>query len=219
MMNVKDPIRIMIVDDHEVVRRGLASYLEGSDEFAVVASVGSGDEALRVFSRAHPDIVMMDVMMPHMDGVETTRRLKALQPNVKVVVLTAVAESESVNRMFEAGAIGYVLKNAPIDDLRDLMRTIHLGRMVFSPEVVRKLMQPQNAPSNVFDLTERELEVLRLITAGYNNPQIAEKLFISRSTAGYHVSSIIRKLGVASRIEVAIFAMKNRLITETAAVG
>jgi NarL family two-component system response regulator LiaR len=218
-MAEKRAIRVMIVDDHEVVRRGLASYLEGSDDFELVASVGSGEEAVRMCPRVHPDVVLMDVVMPQMDGIEATRRIKAIYPDIKVLALTGLVGAEAINDMFAAGAVGYLLKSTPIDDLQHLIRTVHAGRMTFSPEVAQVLLASQRAKTNSYDLTEREFEVLRLIVAGCNNPQIAQKLVISRSTVGYHVSSIINKLGVHNRMEVAFVAMKENLITEEAAAG
>jgi DNA-binding NarL/FixJ family response regulator len=202
----------MIVDDHEVVRRGLASYLEGSDDFELVASVGSGEEAVRMCPRVRPDVVLMDVSMPQMDGIEATRRIKAINPNIKVLALTGRVDAEAINDMFAAGAVGYLLKNEPIDDLPHLIRSVHAGRMTFSPEVAQVLLITRPVKMNPYDLTEREFEVLRLIAAGYNNPGIAKKLFISRSTASYHVSSVIKKLGVHNRMEAAHVARKENLI-------
>jgi NarL family two-component system response regulator LiaR len=218
-MREHQPIKVMIVDDHEIVRRGLTSYLQGNDAFELVASVGSGEEAIRICPRVHPDFVLMDVMMPHMDGIETTRRIVAMYPNVKVLALTGFHETGAIRDMLAAGAVGYLLKSTPVHDLQHLICTIHAGRMTFSPEVARLLFAAQDAKSNSHDLTERELEVLELIVAGYNNPQIAEKLIISRSTVGYHVSSIISKLGVSNRMEVAYIAMKEKLVTDRAAVA
>lgn len=213
-MTEKHPIRVMIVDDHEIVRRGLASYLQGNDTFELVASVGSGEEAIRVCSRVHPDFVLMDVMMPHMDGIETTRQLVAMYPNIKILALTGFYEPEAIRNMISAGAAGYVLKTTPVHDLQHLICTIYAGRMTFSPEVTRMLFATPDAKPNTYNLTEREIEVLQLIVAGYSNPQIAEALYISRSTVGYHVSSIISKLGVSNRMEVAYIAMKEKLVEE-----
>ena len=215
-MNDKYPIRVMIVDDHEIVRRGLSSYLQGNDAFELVASVGSGEEAVRVCQRVHPDFVLMDVMMPYMDGIETTRQLVAMYPNIKILALTGFQEADAIRSMIAAGAAGYVLKSTPVHDLQHLICTIHAGRMTFSPEVTRTLFSTPDAKPNTHNLTERELEVLQLIVAGYSNPQIAEALFISRSTVGYHVSSIISKLGVSNRMEVAFIAMKEKLVAEKA---
>lgn len=213
-MSDKYPIRVMIVDDHEIVRRGLASYLQGNDTFELVASVGSGEEAIRICPRVHPDFVLMDVMMPHMDGIETTRQLVAMSPNIKVLALTGYYEPEAIRSMIGAGAAGYVLKTTPVHDLQHLICTIHAGRMTFSPEVTRMLFATPDVKPNTHNLTEREMEVLQLIVAGHSNPQIAEELYISRSTVGYHVSSIISKLGVSNRMEVAYIAMKEKLVAE-----
>ena len=218
-MSEKDAIGVMIVDDHEVVRRGLASYIEGSEDFKLIASVGSGEEAVRMCPRIQPDIVLMDVVMPNMDGIETTRRIKAVCPNTKVLALSGFVGAEAINNMFAAGAVGYLLKNTPIDDLQHLIRTVHAGRLTFSPEVAQVLLVSQRTRTNNYNLTEREFEVLHLIVAGYNNPQIAEKLVISRSTVGYHVSSIINKLGVHNRMEVAFVAMKENLLADEAAAA
>jgi NarL family two-component system response regulator LiaR len=218
-MREQYPIKVMIVDDHEIVRRGLASYLQGNESFELVASVGSGEEAVRVCPRVHPDFVLMDVMMPHMDGIETTRRLIAIYPNIKILALTGFQDTVAIRDMLSAGAVGYLLKSTPVHDLQHLICTIHAGRLTFSPEVARLLFASQDTKPNSHDLTERELEVLELIVAGCNNPQIAEKLIISRSTVGYHVSSIISKLGVSNRMEVAYIAMKEKLVVDKTAVA
>lgn len=213
-MTEKWPIRVMIVDDHEIVRYGLASYLQGNASFELVASVGSGEEAIRMCPRVQPDFVLMDVVMPHMDGIETTRQLMAMCPNIKVLALTGIYEAEAIRSMIAAGAAGYVLKTTPVNDLQHIIYTIHAGRMTFSSEVTRMLFSPSDAKRDMHNLTERELEVVQLIVAGYSNPQIAEALFISRSTVGYHVSSIISKLQVSNRMEVAYIAMKEKLVAE-----
>jgi NarL family two-component system response regulator LiaR len=206
-------IRVMIVDDHEVVRRGLASYVESAEGLELVASVGSGDEALRVCSRARPDIILMDIVMPGMDGIETTRRIRALLPDVKVLALTAHLEPEAISLMMESGAVGYLLKTTAIDDLPHVIRTTYAGRMTFSPEVAATILSQQQLRRNPYGLTEREIEVLKLVTEGNSNPEIAEKLVISRSTVGYHVSSIINKLGVSNRVEASLLAIKENLIS------
>jgi NarL family two-component system response regulator LiaR len=211
-MEDKRAIRVMIVDDHEVVRRGLANYLEGCDDFELVASVGSGEEAIRMCPRVHPDVVLMDIVMAHMDGIEATRRIKAICPNIKILALTGFVDAEAIHNMFAAGAAGFLLKSTPIDDLQHLLSTVHAGSMTFSPEAAQVLFVSQQAKLNPYNLSKREFEVLRLLVAGCTNPQIAEKLFIGRSTVGYHVSSIIHKLGVHNRMEAAYVAMKENLI-------
>lgn len=217
-MTEKYPIRVMIVDDHEIVRRGLASYLQGDDSFELVASVGSGEDAIRVCPRVRPDVVLMDIVMPYMNGIETTRQLIAMCPSIKVLALTGFFEAEAIRSMIAAGAAGYVLKTTPVHDLQHLIYTIYAGRMTFSPEVTRTLFSTPDAKPNTHNLTDRELEVLQLIVAGCSNPQIAEALFISRSTVGYHVSSIISKLRVSNRMEVAYIAMKEKLVEEKVVV-
>ena len=198
-MSQKQAIRVMIVDDHEVVRRGLASYL-----------AGSGEQAVRMCSTVQPDVVLMDIIMPHLDGVETTRRIKAIYPNVKILLMTGFVDAAEIKNAFAAGAAGFLLKSAPIDDLQAVIRTVHAGRLTFSPEVAHALLDSQQA--NAHSLTEREFEVLRLIVDGWNNPQIAKKLAISRATVDVHVSAIKHKLGVHNRIEVISIAMKENLL-------
>ena len=215
MSNDKQLISVMIVDDHEIVRRGMASYLEGSDDIELVANVGSGEEAVQAYPQIRPEIVLMDIMMPSMSGIEATRRIVASDPNSKVLALTAAIEINLINDMLAAGAIGYVLKNTPMSDLLHLIHKVHNNQTISEPEVMQVLLRPDKS-ARPYNLTERELEVLQLLVVGYNNPQIADKLLLARSTVGCYVSSIISKLGVSNRMEVARIANKENLISSDA---
>lgn len=204
-------IRIMIVDDHEIVRRGLESYIVEDPALAVVASLGSAEDAIHACQRIQPDVVLMDIMLPGMDGVAAARQIKALYPTVKILALTGSHDAETIQEMMQAGAVGYLLKNTSMGDLHHVIHMVHAGRMTFSPEAARALLQ-RDVSRQQYDLTERELDVLRLMVEGLNNPEIAEKLVISRSTAGFHVSSIIAKLGATNRIEAAVIAVREHLV-------
>lgn len=212
MIEQSQVIRVMIVDDHEVVRRGLASLIAADDGLEVAASLGSAEEAVRACEREPPDVILMDILLPGaLDGVAATARIKALCPSVKIVALTAAADVQTISSMVQAGASGYLLKNAPMDNLHHIIRMAHAGHFMFSPEAAPFLMQT-SAPHNAYNLTDREMEVLRLLARGLKNPEIADALVISRSTVGFHVSSIIAKLGVSSRLEASVLAVKERLI-------
>ncbi len=212
MTDHSQTIRVMIVDDHEVVRRGLASLIAADDGLEVVASVGSAEEAVRACKQALPDVILMDILLPGaQDGVAATAHIKALYPSVKILALTAAADVRTMSSAIQAGATGYLLKSAPIDNLHHVIRMVHAGHFTFSPEAAPFLMQT-SAPHNAHNLTDRELEVLRLLAKGLNNPEIADALVISRSTVSFHVSSILAKLNVTNRLEASVLAVRERLI-------
>lgn len=211
-MAVSRTIRVMIVDDHEVVRRGLASYIQEDNGLEIVASVGSGEEAVRLCQGSQPDVVLMDIRLPgSVDGVMATAQIKAACPDTKILALTAHTDTQMMTAMIQAGATGYLLKNTPMDDLHHIIRMVYAGHLAFSPEVTTILTQP-GAPRNDYNLTEREFEVLRLLVKGLKNPEIASALVISRSTVGFHVSSIIAKLGVSNRLEASVVAVREKLV-------
>ena len=212
-MTENEKIRIMVVDDHEIVRRGLESYIEEDDSLTVVASLGSAEDAVHACQRVRPDVVLMDIVLPGgMDGVAATRKIRELCPNVKILALTGSQDPHIMQDMMQAGAVGYLLKNTSMGDLHHIIHMVHAGRMTFSPEAAMSLIQRDNAAPQ-YDLTERELDVLRLMVEGLNNPEIADKLVISRSTVGFHVSSIIAKLGASNRIEAAVIAVREHIVT------
>lgn len=210
-----EPIRVMIVDDHAVVRSGLAAFLLVYDDLELVAEAGSGAEALHLCPEKQPHVVLMDLVMPEMDGAATTRAIKEMCPQVQVVALTSFREEELVQGALQAGAIGYLLKNVAADDLAEAIRAAYAGRPTLAPEATQALIHAATRPPEVhYDLTPRELDVLALVVQGLNNGEIAEKLVVSQSTVKFHVSSILSKLGVSSRTEATAVAMQHQLLPE-----
>ncbi len=207
------PIRVMIVDDHAVVRSGLAAFLLVFDDLELVAEAGSGAEALRLCAAAKPDVVLMDLVMPEMDGAETTQAIKQQCPHVQVVALTSFREEELVQGALQAGAIGYLLKNVSADKLAEAIRAAYAGQPTLAPEATQALIHAATKPPEPqFDLTPREFEVLALVVQGLNNGEIADALVVSQSTVKFHVSSILSKLGVGSRTEAAALAVQHKLV-------
>jgi two-component system, NarL family, response regulator LiaR len=206
------PIRVMIIDDHEIVRRGLGAMLTAYEDLRLFGEAESCEQALQLLADDQPDVILMDLVMPEVDGAVATRRIKMAHPHIQVIALTSFKEQELVHAALQAGAVGYLLKNIPANELADAIRSAHRGRMTLAPEVSRQLIE--NSLTNIKQdaLTGRELEVLRLMVEGAGNAEIAEKLFVSRSTVKYYVSSILSKLGASSRTEAVSMAIKQHLV-------
>src|SRR5512135_3199601 len=212
-MNNPEPIRVLIVDDHGMVRKGLMAYLGNRPDICVVGEARDGREAIRQVEQFHPDVLLMDLVMPEMGGVAATRTIHQRWPQVQVIALTSFQEKEMVQDALQAGAIGYLLKNVSGDELSEAIRQAHGGRPTLAPEAVQALVQPPSeAETMAADLTRREQEVLALLVKGMSNPEIAERLFISRATVKVHISSILSKLGVVSRGEAISLAIQNKLV-------
>jgi NarL family two-component system response regulator LiaR len=208
------PIRILLVDDHDMVRRGLAVFLLAYDDFVLVGEAANGAEALEKCAGLAPDVVLMDLMMPVMDGVTAIRLIRERHPQTQVIALTSFSEEKLVETSLQAGAIGYLYKNATVDELAAAIRAARAGQPTLAPEATRYLIHKTMQPFSLGqDLTEREREVLRLLVEGSSNPDIAEKLNVSRSTVKTHVSHILEKLGVNSRLEAVTFAIRHKLTT------
>jgi NarL family two-component system response regulator LiaR len=207
------PIRVMLVDDHDMVRRGLSVFLETFDDLELVGEASEGQEALHLCRKLRPDVVLMDLVMPGMDGVATTEAIYNELPNVHVIALTSFSDRSLVQRALQAGAIGFLFKNVPIDELAQAIRAARDGKPTLDPKAFRVLVEAANGqPPPGYDLTDRELEVLALLMEGLSNPEIAERLVVGRSTVKTHVSNILAKLGVDNRIEAAALALENGLV-------
>lgn len=202
-------IRVIIVDDHAIVRSGLANFLRAFDDLALIGETSSGAEALDLCERLRPDVVMMDLVMPEMDGVQATRAIHARFPDLPVLILSSFGDEERVRDALDAGASGYLLKNTSIHDMARAIRAAYAGQPTLSPEATRALMRPSPRPP---ELKERELEVLALMVRGLTNPQIAEQLSLSVSTIKFYVSSILEKLDVETRTEAVAWAIQHGVV-------
>ena len=213
-MSEEDAIRVMIVDDHKIVCRGLAAFLNSFDDLTLVGEAANGMEAVRLCAEVQPEVILMDLKMPEMDGIAATRAIREAHPNVQVIALTSISGDKSlVQQALQAGAIGFLYKDVSGDELANTIRAVHGGDPALTPEATRLLIQASTEPPpQRFDLTERELEVLALMVEGLSNPQIAERLVISLSTTKFHVSSILGKLGVAGRTEAVAVALQHGLV-------
>jgi len=217
MTNSADAITVMIVDDHEMVRRGACSYLEAQPDISVVAQAGSGEEAIRLAQEFIPDVVLMDLLMPGMDGVETTRRVKNISPRTQIVILTSFHQDEYIFPALQAGAISYLLKDVKATELLDAIRLAARGEATLHPKIAVRVIKafrsldPEEA-TPFTTLTEREIEVLKLIAKGYPNDKIAEQLVISVGTVKGHVSNILSKLHLVDRTQAAAYAWQEGIV-------
>ncbi len=213
-MTEKKPIRVLLVDDHAVVRSGLGAFLLGFDDLELAGEASSGERAIVLCQQVQPDIVLMDLVMPGMDGATATRQIREKCPQVQVIALTSFKEQELVQSAIQAGAIGYLLKDISAIELASAIRAAFTGKPTLAPEATQALIQAARTPHEKpgADLSEREREVLGLMTQGLNNAQIAASLVISTSTVKFHVSSILSKLGAASRTEAVSIALQNHLV-------
>lgn len=203
----------MLVDDHAVVRSGLGAFLMAHDDLELVAEADCGEDAIRRCAQVMPDVVIMDLVMPGMDGATTTRAIRERWPHIQVLALTSFKEDELVQGALQSGAIGYLLKNVAADELAEAIRAAYAGRPTLAPEAAQVLIKSATQPRRPdYDLTPREMEVLHLMVEGLNNNEIAERLVVSRSTVKFHVSSILAKLNVSSRTEAVALALQQKII-------
>jgi len=207
-------IRVLVVDDHTMVRRGLATFLKVFDDLELAGEAAGGQEAVQLCAKVQPDVVLMDMVMPDMDGPTATRLIREQSPSIQVIALTSFKEENLVQSALQAGAIGYLLKDVSADELAQAIRSAHAGRSTLSPEAAQALVHAvSQPPATGLDLTERERVVLALMVEGLNNTQIAGRLTVSPSTIKSHVSNILSKLGVSSRTEAVTLALRNGLVT------
>jgi two-component system, NarL family, response regulator LiaR len=206
-------IRILLVDDHSVVRQGLRMFLAIDPAFEVVGEASNGSEALDLVATLKPDVVLMDLIMPVMDGVEATRLIRRQYPETEVIALTSVLEDNAVIGAVKAGAIGYLLKDTGADELLKAIRAASAGQVQLSPAVAERLMREIRTPESPEKLTERETDVLRCLAEGKANKEIARELQVSETTVKSHVSNILTKLGVPSRTQAALYAVRIGLVS------
>jgi len=217
MADPTDPITVMIVDDHEMVRRGACSYLEAQLDISVVAQAGSGEEAVKLAQEFIPDVVLMDLVMPGMDGVEATRRVKNVSPRTQIVILTTFHQDEYIFPALQAGAISYLLKDVKAAELLQAIRRAARGEATLHPKIAARViktfrsLEAEEATSFTV-LTEREMEVLKLIALGHSNDQIADELVISVGTVKGHVSNILSKLHLVDRTQAAAYAWQKGIV-------
>ena len=213
-MGTKTPVRVLVVDDHRHIHDVITRVLIGNPDISIVGQAANGAEAIRLCEEVKPDLVLMDVVMPVMDGMQATERIREKYPDLKIVVLSSFQDHESVHQLLRGGAVGYITKDAITNDLVNVIRTTMQGKAVFSPTVIEKLISPDVAPqpTDKFNLTDRELEILVAMADGLTLQQIGLKFSITLSTVKYHSANIFRKLGAQNRSEALVVALKNNLI-------
>jgi NarL family two-component system response regulator LiaR len=213
-MNSSSPIRVLLVDDHNVVRSGLATFLRAYEDLELIGEAKNGSEAVNFCRQQQPDVILMDLMMPVMDGIAATRAILANYPDIKIIAMTSFDEANLVNEVLGAGAMSYLLKNITADELVKAIRDAVSGRSTLSPEAARVLIESTRiTKQQPDDLTEREMEVFHLVVQGQSNQQIANSMVITVATVKAHISSILSKLQVSSRAEAIAYAIKHKIIS------
>jgi NarL family two-component system response regulator LiaR len=207
-----DKIRIMLVDDHAVVRSGLGAFLSVNPDLELVGEAENGEQAVVRANLLKPDVILMDLMMPVMDGVAATQAIKKQNPQIQIVALTSFQEDELVQNALKAGAVGYLMKNVTARELSAAIKSAKDGKMTLSPEAAQALVRANQQAEETETLTDREREVLKLMVEGLNNAEIAERLVISLSTVKYHISNILMKLGVDNRVSAVSLALQRKLV-------
>lgn len=208
-----EPIKVLIVDDQPLICDGIAKLLEGEREIEVIGRAYSGKEAIEIADKLKPDVILMDIRMPGMDGIEATKVIKTSNPSIQIIAISVYEEDELIMQMFQAGAVGYILKDISLENLVKAIKNVYKGSTMINPKVSRKLLGILTTDHSMTeDLTPREIEILREIARGSSNKQIGEKFFISESTVKTHISHIFQKIGVKSRAEAILYAVKKGLV-------
>ena len=209
---MNNKIRVMLVDDHAVVRSGLSAFLSVNSDLELVGEAENGQQAVARAGLLQPDVILMDLMMPVMDGIAATQAIKRQHPAIQIVALTSFQEDELVQNALRAGAIGYLMKNVTARELAAASRSAKAGKMTLSSEAAQALVRANQQAQEPESLTEREREVLKLMVEGLNNAEIAERLVVSLSTVKYHISNILGKLGVDNRVSAVTLAIQRRMV-------
>jgi NarL family two-component system response regulator LiaR len=212
-----DAIRVLIADDHAIVRKGICALLDTEPDITVIGEARDGQEAIAAAQRMQPDVILMDLVMPGMDGLEATRRLRNCQPGARILVLTSFAGDDKVFPAIRAGALGYLLKDSGPKELVQAIQQVHRGESSLHPSIARKLLrelaEPSEGETGLETLTEREVQVLQLVAQGQSNREISTALTISEATVRTHVSNILSKLNLCSRTQAALYALREGLAT------
>jgi NarL family two-component system response regulator LiaR len=217
-MTSTETIRVMLVDDHAVVRSGLAAFLQMYDDLSLVAEAADGEEAVRRCAQSKPDVILMDAMMPRLDGPGATRIIRERFPEVQILILTSFKEDNLIEDALDAGALGYLLKNVGAEELAGAIRSVYRGEPILAPEATKALIQAttqRRAVTLGHDLTDRERDILQLLAKGMDNLQIANTLFVSTATVKFHISNILSKLNASNRTEALVIALEHNLITKS----
>ena len=216
-MRDKDIIRVLSVDDHEIMRGGIQYLLLAIDDIELVGEARSGEEALDLCDTLQPDVILMDMRMPGLDGIQTTQLIRERYPRIQVLVLTSFEEQQMIQQAMQAGAIGYLQKGISLDELAAAIRAAQAGKPTLSPAAFQVLVHRGNSQMHKpdFDLTERELQVLEMLVQGLSNAEISDQLVITVATVKYHISNILKKLGAANRTEAAALAIQHDLVSKS----
>ena len=209
---MSDKIKVMLVDDHAVVRSGLSAFLSVNPDLELVGEAENGQQAVVRAGLLQPDVILMDLMMPVMDGIAATQAIKRQNPRIQIIALTSFQEDELVQNALKAGAVGYLMKNVTARELASAIKSAKEGKMTLSSEAAQALVRANQQAQETETLTERELDVLKLMVEGLNNAEIAERLVVSLSTVKYHISNILGKLGVDNRVSAVTLALQRKMV-------
>ena len=213
-MTEKNNIRILVVDDHTITREGIKTLLSIHDDFELVGEASDGKQAIEMCKKVKPDVVLMDLDMPVLGGIEATGSIRAYNPDIKVIALTSFAEKKLVSEAIRAGAISYIVKNISPAKIAEIIRDAFIGKSNLSPEATRAVIEEIKEPSkNKLSFTKQEMNILSLIVKGYSNKEIARELYVSQNTVKFHISNILSKIGAGTRAEAVAIAIKNNLVT------